>query len=250
MDEKQKTKSNRLWLILGGILAVIVLAGIGIKMFGSTPNEGKAETLSSDLLSQAANSYKNWQMLDGQAEVTWTRLDQNQKYQIEFSFDLPETAEVITTDLSGNNNGGLWSLDKDQQITQANDLGEVQSEELPPYLRQYLETGAIPEVQNAPDAIIMHPFAMAIPSPIGEYLFPIWLTDKIPAEKAEIFGEEELLGRKVKVLNAELENGEAYKLWIDTESGLLLKVFHQVNPDFSMEMNMLSLKLGENTTKN
>lgn len=250
MDEKQKTKSNRSWLIIGGILAVIVLAGVGIKMFGSSPDEGRAETLSSDLLSRAANSYKNWQVLDGKAEVIWTRLDQSQKYQIDFSFDLPETAEVITTDLSGNKNGGLWSLDKDRQITQANDLGEVQSEELPPYLRQYLETGAIPEVQNAPDAIIMHPFAMAIPSPIGEYLFPIWLTDKIPAEKAEIVGEEELLGRKVKVLEAELENGEAYKLWIDTESGLLLKAFHQVNPDFSMEMNMLSLKIGENTTNN
>ena len=250
MDEKQKTKSNRSWLIIGGIFAVIVLAGIGIKMFGSSPDEGKAETLSSDLLSQAANSYKNWQVLDGKAEVIWTRLDQSQKYQIDFSFNLPETAEVITTDLSGNKNGGLWSLDKDRQITQANDLGEVQSEELPPYLRQYLETGAIPEVQNAPDAILMHPFAMAIPSPIGEYLFPIWLTDKIPAEKAEIVGEEELLGRKVKVLEAELENGEAYKLWIDTESGLLLKAFHQVNPDFSMEMNMLSLKIGENTTNN
>lgn len=250
MDEKQKTKSNRIWLILGGILAVIVLAGTGIKILGSAQDGGRAEPLSSDLLSQAANSYKNWQILDGQAEVIWTRLDQSQKYQIDFSFDLHETAEVITTDLSGNNNGGSWSLEKNRQITQSNDLGEVQSEELPPYLRQYLETGAIPEVQNAPDAIIMHPFAMAIPSPIGEYLFPLWLTDKIPAEKAEIVGEEELLGRKVKVLNADLENGEAYKLWIDTESGLLLKVFHQVNPDFSMEMNILSLKFGENTTKN
>ena len=246
MDEKQKNKSVRSWLIIGGILAGVVLAGMGIKLLGFAPDGAMADTPSSDLLSKSANSYKNWQILDGQAEVVWTRLDQSQKYQIDFSFDLPETATVITTDLSGNNNGGNWSLDKNRQIKQANDLGEVQSEELPPYLRQYLETGDLPEVQNAPDAIIMHPFAMAIPSPIGEYLFPTWLADKIPAEKAEIVGEEELLGRKVKVLEAELDNGETYKLWIDTESGLLLRAFHQVNPDFSMEMNMLSLKFGIN----
>jgi hypothetical protein len=51
-----------------------------------------------------------------------------------------------------------------------------------------------------------------------------------------LLGEENISNRKVWVLEANLEAGESCKLWVDQETGILLRAYHQISEDFSMEL--------------
>jgi len=225
-------KSHRNVIILGiALLLIWAAAEAGIKYLQSKPVPAEANL--NIILNKASTSYKNWQDLYGQAEIVWKRSDETQSYLVSFDFDLPDSASVITEDLNGGNNGGKWAFRRDGTVTLTDGNQNESQEAIPPSLKQYLDNGQVFEIENADS---MHPFALEIPSPIGEYLFPSWMSQKLNPENTSLIGEGRLSNRKVWILDAKLEEGESYKLWIDQETGILLRVFHQMDADSSMEL--------------
>jgi len=224
--------AHRNTLLLGLALLIIFAATeAGLKYLKSKPT--KTETDTTPIIEKASKSYQNWQELTGEAEIVWTRFDETQSYLVRFDFDLPDAASVITEDLNGGNNGGKWEFRRDGKVILTDGNQNESQEAIPPSLKQYLDNGQVFEIENADS---MHPFALEIPSPIGEYLFPSWMSQKLNPENTSLIGEGRLSNRKVWILDAKLEEGESYKLWIDQETGILLRVFHQMDADSSMEL--------------
>ena len=231
MNKSTNLPTSQRNVILLGLALLFIWAVVegGVKYLQSKPVKPDLTVI----IKKAANSYQNWQDLFGQAEIVWSRSGETQRYLVRFDFDLPYAASVITEDLNGGNNGGKWEFRRDGKVILTDGNQNESQEAIPPSLKQYLDNGQVFEVENADS---MHPFALAIPSPIGEYLFPSWMSQKLNQENTSLIGEENLSNRKVWVLEASLEDGESYKLWVDQEMGILLRVFHQLNGDTSMEL--------------
>jgi outer membrane lipoprotein-sorting protein len=224
--------AHRNTLLLGLALLIIFAATeAGLKYLKSKPT--KTETDTTPIIEKASKSYQNWQELTGEAEIVWTRFGETQSYLVRFDFDLPEAARVITEDLNGGNNGSEWAFLRDGKVSFTDGNQNVSQEAIPPSLKQYLDDGQVFEAENAE---YVHPFTLAIPSPVGEYLFPSWMSQKLNPENTRLIGEGRLSNRKVWILDAKLEEGESYKLWVDQETGVLLRVFHQMDADSSMEL--------------
>ena len=224
--------SHRNIILLGlGLLLIYAVAEAGMKYLQSKPVPPEA-TLNTIFI-KASTSYQNWQDLSGQAEIVWKRYDETQSYLVSFDFDLPDSASVITEDLNGGSNGGKWAFRRDGKVIFSDGNQNESQEAIPPSLKQYLESGQVFKPENAES---IHPFASAIPSPIGEYLFPSWISQKLNPKNTALLGEERISNRKVWVLETNLEAGESCKLWVDQETGILLKVFHQINAHNSMEL--------------
>jgi len=225
-------KSHRNVIILGiALLLIWAAAEAGMKYLQSKPVPAEANL--NIILNKASTSYKNWQDLYGQAEIVWKRSDETQSYLVSFDFDLPDSASVNTEDLNGGDNGGKWAFRRDGTITLTDGNQNESQEAIPPSLKQYLDNGQVFEPKSA-DSV--HPFAMAIPSPVGEILFPSWNSQKLNPQNTSLLGEENISNRKVWVLEANLEAGESCKLWVDQETGILLRAYHQISEDFSMEL--------------
>jgi hypothetical protein len=239
---------KRDWMIsvLSGLILGItaLLAGFS---GGLAPTViGRASSDTDKILTLVLNSHNTWQTVKGEAKVVWYGpKGDTQTYLSSFEVIQPNQALIETTSVDGLNPSGVWISDgfKAYNLNPAN---KTYSEEVLPKFTQdfsilpktldQVKTNSI----NNYHVIYNNPFALVIPVPIREYLYPEWFAQG--TGNYDLVGTDSVAGRNVWVVSCITETSIA-KAWIDQGTGIILKFTQETNSQKVVEVIFTSLSL-------
>lgn len=221
------------WFV--SVFAGMLLGGILLSI-GLVQNlHARAATDTENIRTLLLNSHHSWNTLLGEAKVVWYSQNGNtQTYTMKFSIVQPTSAYIDTTSIEGNGNDGIWISDGSNSYTLDKETKTYYRAEIPAFTRDL--TG-MPETLLEVDegAVYGHPFALIIPSPIKEYIYPSWFAEA--GGKYFVVGKERILGRDTWIVDYRDIIDDVVvthqKAWIDQETGVILKfVQFNINDDW------------------
>jgi outer membrane lipoprotein-sorting protein len=220
-------------VILGTIGGITFLSNV-IHLQSVNASTGVEEALTFTLI-----SHNKWETVLGDAHFTfYGPRGETQTYVDRFVISNPNKAYIESISLDGKGQNTAWisdgvkiySLDESSKIYQIVDLPQFSQNfsKLPEQLS---------EVSS--DTVYHHPFAMVIPLPIRDYLYPQWFPQG--GGTFTLSGEDIVLDRKTWVVEREKEL-DFTKAWIDKQTGVILKYTQQVAGIPFLEVEFTSIK--------
>ena len=106
-----------------------------------------------------------------------------------------------------------------------------------------LDLGLLPtslaEVES--DTMYSHPFALLIPSPVSELIYPHWLPQGQPDAVYSVSSQEEVIQRNTWLVDYSDDLGNHLLVWVDQQTGMILKSAREADGQKVVDFVMLSL---------
>lgn len=223
-------------LVLGLIISAFSAPSIGLIERANAAQDGEVTAI----LNLVLNSHTKWQSVQGEATVTWFGPDGTQQEYVQtFKVSQPILARFETTLSPIELSSDLWVSDG-EEVFEANTKDKsYTASSLPDFASNYdLLPASVTEVSD--EEIYHFPFALLIPSPLAEYIYPHWFAQGHKGGTYTLAGEETLLQRKVWLMYYEVREHHIVA-WIDQETGVILRFIHEIEGQAQVEMNMISI---------
>ena len=215
------TKKGWLVLFLLAVVLLVILVGATLVVLNIFhPQEAKASTTVDDVLTLTLNSYLKWNTASGAAQITFYGPNGEQQIYVD-SFDIvqPDKAYIESVSQDGSGQNTIWISDGTKSYSLDETSKTYQAADLPKFSRDYsLLPKTLADIQS--DVVYDNPFAMVIPLPVREYLYPQWFPQG--GGTYNLTGEDSILDRKVWVVDYQKGNNDC-TAWIDQQTGIILK---------------------------
>jgi hypothetical protein len=235
---------------------IAILAGIMVGIFfvfyqlpGYSPNRTKVQDVSktNEALTKALTSYKNWYSLQGEARIVqYDTAGGNPQVEI-ISVEIvqPLKANVAFKASDGKENLNQRWIADGKNIYQVND-GDLSyiATNIPGFAK---DLDLIPQTlaDIKPGEVYNHPFAMLLPNPIMEYVYPVGFPQAPEGAAYQLPGEENVAGRPTWKVDLKIRTDEAIA-WIDQATGIILKFSQETGGKKVVEMEFSWIKIDQN----
>jgi len=235
--------TKRMWfvsVIAGLILGVVTAFADNDSWF--KPTNAFAVRSVDNILQSTLNSHTKWASVKGIAEYTMydpegNSAPQHFSTQIELAQPAMLRLELLETPLKGGDD--LWIIDGKNIFSVNGEQKKYSESKLPRFAQDFSKLPkTLGDVEQ--DFLYPHPFAMVIPSPVAEYLFPHWYAQARAEAVITLVREDEILGRAAWVLD--YTDGRNHTIsWIDQKTGVILKYFQEIEGRIFLEFEFTSL---------
>jgi len=219
---------KRDWIIsiITGIILGLLTFIFGFQKSNIVSKKVKAENNADPIIYRMLKSHTTWQTMKGTVTVEWINANEDNKEIFTQSIEItnPDKAKLVVYDNMGKNI--LTWVSNGKTIVEVDENTKTKQEYHQQDFSKSLEL--IPLEFDAIDheIIIRHPMAMILPSPAADYIYSTGL-----AQREGIYewvGEEQMLGRKVWVLDFSKQNNlneitMKARYWIDQDTGVILQ---------------------------
>lgn len=226
-----------------GVALGIVIVMTGLPNLIMKPKTVSAATGIEDVLTLTLNSHLKWNTVKGEAQFVWYGpKGETQIYIDTFDILQPDKAyvDIVSTNDSGNE--GMWISDGTNFYTINKETKTFIENNIPPFARDFsLLPKGLTEAEST-NAIYRHPFALIMPAPVSEYLYPQWFGQG--GGTYSNVGEDNISNRNTWIVDHKKGQDEV-KAWIDKETGVILKYNQQTGG--RLVLNVTFTKIEYNT---
>ena len=222
------------WMIATIVGVVLgILGGLAFLPKVTHPQTANASTGVEDVLALTLNSYTKWSTAKGEAQFTfYGPKGEKQIYVDSFEIAQPNKAYIESVSQDGKGQNTIWISDGVNSYSLDESSKTYESAKLPKFSQDFsLLPKTLSEVD--PDMVYHHPFAMVIPLPVRDYLFPQWFSQG--GGIASLVGEENILDRKTWIVEQQ-KGSDLMTAWVDEKTGVILKYSQQIDGQLFLDV--------------
>lgn len=232
--------TKRDWFVSAGVGIVLGIVGAIASLPKSIHSQSVNASNGIDVaLALTLNSHTKWDTALGIARFTFYGPEgETQVYVDSFEVASPNKAHIESISLDGKGQNTAWISDGEMTYALDGASKTFESAVLPQFSQDFSD---IPQQLSevAADMVYHHPFAMVIPLPIRDYLYPQWFPQG--GGNFILSGEEYVLDRKTWVVERE-KGSEFVKAWVDQETGVILKYTQWTNGKSFLDVEFTRIK--------